>query len=910
MARRFRIPFVANLAIVRDDAEMARLNNEPAIVRHVSGRGGLLHRLIHARIEKTLRVDATHRLPVFEARDNAERAEVQAETEKRLTRLEGTKEPFDLRAIASLANFVAGEKPEQPVGVTVQQLVGRMLVDHYEATPESYAAARDVAAVVSSCPVTALRVMVWKLTGRLARSKALIWRLASNDPTVIHATAIAMHAVVDSLERMRKAMRTDVWDTPAHEAAALALAAPQQLIRECPMGMDGHDGLRPNTLIMFKLRKIHANSGNNDLAFSARQWSQCPAHAIIPRLLADVWTAAVRQRSAERSPRRRSLVHRLVVAPFIAVVEAINRRVPWYRLPWWLLSFGNLILLRMVLRRRNLYDTSLLPSDAPGALPRPSLDVRRWRTADGSYNDLNDPMMGRANTRFARNVPLAYTYPDQALYDPKPLDVSQLLVREKFAWHDHLNVLVSAWVQFQVHDWFLHAPPDRENTIPLDPDNPDGMRVGRTVPDPTRTDNPPVGAPTYLNTVTHWWDGSQLYGSDQATQDRVRSHVDGKLKLVDGHLPRDKAGFEITGVNANWWLGLSLFHQLFTVEHNAICDRLKTEYPQWEDEQLFQTARLVNTALITKIHDLEWTTAVLDNKAVQLGLKMSWWGLLGRRFVTTFGRVLPSLDAATGIPGSATDHHGVPFAMTEEFVAVYRMHSLMMPDSFDIYAAANGGWLYRLRLQEIFGPVAGALVDKYKFPNLFYSFARNRLGKLALGNYPAALQNHVPQTGGPAIDLAAVDILRDRERGVPRYNAFRRLLHLPPVRTFEDLNREWADRLREVYGSVEVDGKKIDLVEKIDLMVGLFAEIPPPGFGFSDTTFRVFLLMNARRMKSDRFYTTDYTEAVYTRVGLDWVEQNDLKSVLLRHYPMLKPAFEGVKNVFHPWKDLSQRQVR
>ena len=176
-------------------------------------------------------------------------------------------------------------------------------------------------------------------------------------------------------------------------------------------------------------------------------------------------------------------------------------------------------------------------------------------------------------------------------------------------------------------------------------------------------------------------------------------------------------------------------------------------------------------------------------------------------------------------------------------------------------------------------------------------------GKLALGNYPAALQNLVPQTGGPAIDLAAVDILRDRERGVLRYNAFRRLLQLPPVRTFEDLNPKWADRLREVYGRVG----DIDQVEKIDLMVGLFAEIPPPGFGFSDTTFRVFLLMNARRMKSDRFYTTDYTEAVYTRVGLDWVHQNDLKSVLLRHYPMLEPAFEGVENVFHPWKDLSKR---
>ena len=154
------------------------------------------------------------------------------------------------------------------------------------------------------------------------------------------------------------------------------------------------------------------------------------------------------------------------------------------------------------------------------------------------------------------------------------------------------------------------------------------MRVGRTVPDPTRTDNPPVGAPTYLNTVTHWWDGSQLCGSDQATQDlrprARRRQADARRRRRQAEArrwtPAQNEGFEITGVNANWWLGLSLFHQLFTVEHNAICDRLKAEYPQWEDEQLFQTARLVNAALITKIHDLEWTTAVLANKAVQTGL--------------------------------------------------------------------------------------------------------------------------------------------------------------------------------------------------------------------------------------------------------------------------------------------------
>jgi len=30
-----------------------------------------------------------------------------------------------------------------------------------------------------------------------------------------------------------------------------------------------------------------------------------------------------------------------------------------------------------------------------------------------------------------------------------------------------------------------------------------------------------------------------------------------------------------------------------------------------------------------------------------------------------------------------------------------------------------------------------------------------------------------------------------------------------------------------------------------------------PGFGFSDTAFRIFILMASRRLKSDRFFTND-----------------------------------------------------
>ena len=95
---------------------------------------------------------------------------------------------------------------------------------------------------------------------------------------------------------------------------------------------------------------------------------------------------------------------------------------------------------------------------------------------------------------------------------------------------------------------------------------------------------------------------------------------------------------------------------------------------------------------------------------------------------------------------------------------------------------------------------------------------------------------------GDRVDLGTIDILRDRERGVPRYNDFREALRKPRIEKFEDLtdNPEWAEEIREVY-----DGD----IDRVDLQVGLLAEPLPPGFGFSDTAFRIFILMASRRLQ-------------------------------------------------------------
>src|SRR5262249_58887865 len=140
----------------------------------------------------------------------------------------------------------------------------------------------------------------------------------------------------------------------------------------------------------------------------------------------------------------------------------------------------------------------------------------------------------------------------------------------------------------------------------------------------------------------------------------------------------------------------------------------------------------------------------------------------------------------------ATNHHGAPFAMTEEFVSVYRMHALMLPDEFEAFSWRTGASIGPVKLRDVLGPGARQITDKLRMDNLLYTFGVTQSGALTLGNYARTLQQFVMPGTNEVVDLATVDVLRDRERGVPRYNQFRQLLRLPPVRPFAELNPEWA----------------------------------------------------------------------------------------------------------------------
>jgi hypothetical protein len=577
-------------------------------------------------------------------------------------------------------------------------------------------------------------------------------------------------------------------------------------------------------------------------------------------------------------------------------ISGLLQRKPWYELPR-LLAMVRLGDIRKELREKNLHDTEEPPLKRQEIPPTVNPAVRETRAVDGSNNDLHYPAMGSVGRRFGRNFSLDHVTPDTAnLLVPSPRVVSrQLMTRDQFQPATILNLLAASWIQFMVHDWFVHKRSKTESIeIPLAPgDNwSDGaMRVPRTERDPA-----PPGSkrpPAYANLNSHWWDSSQLYGCDADSAKKVRTMIGGKLRIEPtGLLPVDPVtGISISGFTDNWWVGLAMLHTLFTWEHNYICDLLAHNNPTWTDDQLFAKAKLINAALMAKIHTVEWTPAILPHPIIKVAMNTNWSGLLGEDLQDAI-KILDDSEILGGIVGSKADHHTAPYSLTEEFVAVYRMHPLM-PDEIVFKSLATGRALETSQLEDVTGRRTPNIFERVTMPDLFYSFGMSHPGAVTLHNYPKTLQN-LRRDDGEHLDLAAVDILRDRERGVPRYNQFRELIHKPRVTSFDALteNAAWRKQIKEVYGDID----------KVDLMTGLYAEPLPPGFGFSETAFRVFILMASRRLKSDRFFTDDWRPEIYTEFGLDYVKKNSMLSVLRRHMPQLAPALSGIQNAFQPWK--------
>jgi hypothetical protein len=602
-------------------------------------------------------------------------------------------------------------------------------------------------------------------------------------------------------------------------------------------------------------------------------------------------------------PPLRNVVFSAVARGLFSVV---NRRWPWYKLgvkP----GLINIVALRQTLQRENRFDTEShdAPPSARSVPCPPPEDARTQRSPAGLNNDLSAPKMGAVGATFGRNVPPDYQQAGPG-GGPNPIIVSrELLYRDQFRPALSLNVLAAAWIQFQIHDWVDHARyplNDRPGELGHDIEipMPEGREwtslVGRAAePKMLIAGNKEQPGGQLYNATTFWGDASELYGSSGLIATGLRNGA--KVALVDGYLPEGVGGLPQTGFTEGWWLGLAGLHTLFAREHNVLCDELRAHYKSMTDEQVYQTARLIVAALITKIHTLEWTPAILARETLELGMNALWSGPPSKDWLTRLGTWLIDSHASVGVPATTPDHRGVAFSLTEDFTAVYRLHPLL-PDDYQFSDSHTGTPLSAtMGFHEIQGSQADDVLTKFGLRNVLYSFGVSNPGAITLHNYPRGLQNfsRTNQRGEvEIIDLSVVDLVRNRLRGVPRYNDFRGGLHMPRIKSFQQLtsNQDDVDILRTVYGGD---------IDSVDAMIGLFAETPPEGFGFSDTAFRIFISTATNRIQSDRFLTVDFRPGIYTPFGMDWINNNTMRSVILRHCPELA-AVVPRENAFGPWR--------
>jgi hypothetical protein len=598
----------------------------------------------------------------------------------------------------------------------------------------------------------------------------------------------------------------------------------------------------------------------------------------------------------------------------------------------------------------------------------------KYRSADGTCTDTKNAFAGAAGTAFGRNVPPEFIDKEAQdnLMTPNPALVSQeFFTRDEFKPVPFLNMLAASWIQFMNHDWLTHGKNAESRPHRIETANGE-VEVERTRPNEADVDYKSEFGKTTLNEVTHWWDGSQVYGSNQNEQNKVRSFSKGRMATVKVNgrelLPKDSEfnarmnkqnqGLEVVGFRDNMWVGLSMLHHLFVLEHNVIADMLVKKHVKYDekkqkyiwnqngwfkkalnavtrstkgvkelnekelDEHVFQVARLINSALMAKIHTVEWTPAILANKSLKTGMYANWYGLINPQTWTRYLKALPGMDSTDwfaginggyvlgGIVGDKTNNYGVPFSITEEFTSVYRLHSLL-PENLNIKTLAAPKNVSEIALAATRNEYSYEMMSKYDLKDLFYSFGTQHPGQLVLNNFPKFMQKlEIPGLGN--MDLAMVDVLRDRERGVPRYNQFRRAIGLKPISKYADFfmdgevkderQQKIVEKFRNVYG---LDAEGRDNVEMIDLLVGTSAEeVRPKNFGFGETQFQIFILMASRRLMADRFYTSNYREEYYTKAGLKWVDDEGwMHKVIIRHMPELAPKLKGLETAFNPWKN-------
>ncbi|CAG8610641.1 35932_t:CDS:10, partial [Racocetra persica] len=351
-----------------------------------------------------------------------------------------------------------------------------------------------------------------------------------------------------------------------------------------------------------------------------------------------------------------------------------------------------------------------------------------------------------------------------------------------------------------------------------------------------------------VNEATSFLDGSSIYGLNETNLNLVlRDPVDlCKMRMnytVDtadgkfGYLPRGVDGRYIIGhlPKRGGHVFTNVFHVIFIREHNRKCDELRKTYGNsLTNDEYFQEARKWVIALLQVVQYREYLPIIM--------------GTTLPTYTTYNPTLTPGLDYFFVTSTFRYGHSEASYQIMNqngEPEAVLSLRNLQLPDLLEIYGV----------------------------PTVIISLSLQRQEELDIF-YSDFMRAHI--VSGNLTDLASIDHLRSRDRGIPMYNDVRAALGLARANTWSDIttNVLVQKRLQSLYTS-------IDLVEAF---VGALAEDHLQGSNFGQLFQTSMTRQWSLIRDSDRFWY-ESPDAGFTSAEIDILHNTTLHDIILRNTP-------------------------
>ncbi|XP_050334425.1 peroxidasin [Bactrocera neohumeralis] len=534
----------------------------------------------------------------------------------------------------------------------------------------------------------------------------------------------------------------------------------------------------------------------------------------------------------------------------------------------------------------------------------------RYRSIDGTCNNMKNPWWGASLTAFKRNVKPIYEngfstpvgWTKKKLYGGflKPssrLISTSVITTKRITPDNRITHMVMQWGQFLDHD-LDHALPsvsseswdgiDCKKTcdyappcFPIEVPPGDPRIKNRRCIDVIRTSSVCGSGMTsvffegvqhreQINQLTSYIDASQVYGysyefsvelRNLTTDDgllRTGVQFPGQKDMLPFAAPQDGMDcrrnlnentmncFVAGDIRVNEQIGLLAMHTIWMREHNRIAIKLRDLNPHWDGDTIYQEARKIVGAQMQHITYKHWLPLIV--------------GESGMKLLGEYKGYDPNIDPSiSNVFATAA----LRFGHTIINPVLHRLNSTFQPipqGHLPLHKAFFAPW--RLAYE---GGVDPLIRGMFSIPAKLKTPEENLNSELT--------EKLFQSSHAVALDLAAINIQRSRDHGLPGYNVYRKFCNLSTAVTFDDMENyiKSADvrrKLKEIYGHPD----------NIDVWVGGILEDQIED-GKVGPLFQCLLVEQFRRLRDgDRFYYEN--SGVFLPQQLNQIKQANLGRIL------------------------------